>query len=78
VVYGNPHPEPGAAPVVPGLKPEEVDVKWNLDQTGTPEFVDVALSRHEVNAVFGKFLLSGRPSAEFPFIGRFAPGEREP
>src|SRR5437660_1434925 len=26
VVFGNPHPEPSASPIVPGLKPEDVEV----------------------------------------------------
>jgi Flp pilus assembly protein TadG len=78
VVFGNPHPEAGAEPIVPGLTAEEIEVKWTLDQTGVPEFVHVTLLRHQVNAVFGTFPLAGRPSVQFPYVGHFAPGEREP
>lgn len=81
VVYGDPRPAPGTAPVVPGLKPEEVEVKWvfaERQEGGAPEFVDVSIVRHPVNAVFANFTFSGRPSVEFPYLGRYAPGETEP
>jgi hypothetical protein len=79
VVYGDPHPDANSRPVVPGLKPEEVQVKWNFDggNTGAPEFVDVAILHHQVNAVFGSFTFAGRPSVEFPYLGRYAPAESE-
>ncbi len=78
VVYGDPHPAPDAAPVLPGLKPEQIDVKWILDPAGTPEFVDVVVSKHQINALFGTLELNSRPFVEYPYIGRFAPGESEP
>jgi hypothetical protein len=76
VVYGDTHPAAGATPVVPGLKPEEVEVKWIL-VAGKPEFVDVAINHHQVNAVFGSFTFAGRPRVEFPYLGRYAPAESE-
>jgi hypothetical protein len=79
VVYGDPHPAPDAIPVVPDLRREEVEVKWNFagDKSGAPEFVDVAIVRHPVNALLGSFTFSGRPRVEFPYLGRYAPAESE-
>jgi hypothetical protein len=79
VVYGDPHPAPDAIPVVPALRREEVEVKWNFaaDKSGAPEFVDVAIVRHPVNALLGSFTFSGRPRVEFPYLGRYAPAESE-
>jgi TadE-like protein len=70
VVFGDPHPDPVAAPIVPNLKPENVDVKWTLDPSGTPQFVDVSVVNHRVNAIFGSFTFTGRPFSEFPYLGR--------
>jgi hypothetical protein len=77
VVFGSPHPEAGAAPIVPNLKPEDVEVKWNFAKNGSPESVDVAIVHHQVNAIFTNFTFSGRPAFEFPYIGRYAPAESE-
>src|ERR1700748_2794344 len=45
VVYGAPPPDGAAQPVVPGLKKEEVGVKWKFgaDTPGSPEFVEVEI-----------------------------------
>ena len=79
VVYGDPHPAPDAQPVVPDLKCEEVDVKWNFsnDKPGAPEFVEVAIGRHQINALVGSFTFAGRPRVVFPYLGRYAPSESE-
>ena len=77
VVYGDSKPEAGAAPVVPGLTPENVKVSWVMDDKGVPSAVDVTLEKYQVNALFGAFTFTGRPSVEFPFVGRYAPGESE-
>ena len=78
VVYGDSQPAPDAAPVVRDLKPEQVEVRWVLTSDGVPEAVDVTLRHYTVDAVFRSFTFDGRPMAEFPFVGRYAPGESEP
>jgi hypothetical protein len=77
VVYGNSQPGPGAAPVAPGLAPENVQVGWVMDDKGAPSAVDVSIVNYQVHAMFGSFTFTGRPSAEFPFVGTYAPGESE-
>jgi Flp pilus assembly protein TadG len=77
VVYGNSQPDRGAVPVAPGLATENVKVDWVKDEKGVPSAVDVSIVNYQVHAVFGSFTFTGRPSAEFPFVGRYAPGESE-
>jgi hypothetical protein len=80
VVYGDPHPDSNSRPVVPDLKPDEVQVKWNFATTGNtsaPESVDISILHHQVNAIFGIFNFAGRPAFEFPYLGRYAPSESE-
>jgi Flp pilus assembly protein TadG len=79
VVYGDPHPDASAVPVVPGLKTDEIEVKWKFadNKPGAPEFVDVRVQRHPVNAIFGSFTFAGRPTVEFPYLGPYAPSESE-
>jgi hypothetical protein len=77
VVYGDARPT-DLAPVVAGLRPDQVEVEWVKDKSGAPTAVHVAIRNYPVNAVFKTVSLDGRPAAEFPFVGRFAPGEREP
>jgi Flp pilus assembly protein TadG len=77
IVYGNSQPEPGAAPVAPGLAPENVQVNWIAGNNGMPSAVDVSITNYQVHAMFGSFTFTGRPSAEFPFVGRYAPAESE-
>lgn len=78
VVYGDPTPAPGAAPVVPNLTPDNVQVKWTAEGSGAPEAVDVSITGYTVDAIFNSMKLDGRPSVEFPYVGRYAPSEREP
>ena len=78
VVYGDAQPDPDAAPVVPNLKPEQVTVNWVLTGDGAPAAVDVTIHDFTVDAVFRSFHLDGRPSVEFPYVGRYAPAESEP
>jgi Flp pilus assembly protein TadG len=78
VVYGDSRPAPGAEPVVPRLRPEDVGVEWREGANGVPEAVSVAITEYKVNALFGGVVLTGRPSVEFPYVGRYAPGESEP
>ena len=77
VVYGDSQPAPDASPVIRDLKPEQVDIHWNLKKDGAPESVDVSLRHYTVDAVFRSFNFDGRPSVEFPYVGRYAPGEHE-
>jgi len=83
VVYGDTRPAPGAVPQVANLRPEQVRVNWipvsNSDESGDkPGFVDVSIAEYTVDAAFGMFRFSGRPSVEYPFVGRYAPSESEP
>jgi hypothetical protein len=78
VVYGNSKPEPGAAPVAPNLKPENVQVVWVPGEQGIPSAVNLSIVGYSVGAMFGSFNFDHRPVAEFPFVGRFAPSETEP
>jgi hypothetical protein len=78
VVYGDSQPAPDAAPVVRDLKPEQVEVRWHLVKEGAPDAVDVSIHNYQVDAVFRTFTFDGRPSVEFPYVGEYAPGGREP
>ena len=78
VVFGDARPAADAMPVVSHLSPEQVDVKWIPGEGGAPAAVHVAIRDFTVDAVFKSFTFSGRPGVEFPYVGRYAPGEREP
>ncbi len=78
VVYGDAQPTADARPVVVGLSPEKVDVRVVKDESGAPQAIGVAIREFTVDAVFKTFTFSGRPGVEFPFVGRYAPGEHEP
>jgi Flp pilus assembly protein TadG len=83
VVYGNSRPAPGAVPVAPNLKPENVQVSWVAGEktagaNGAPAAVDVSVVQYSVGAMFGSVTFDHRPLAEFPFVGRYAPSENEP
>lgn len=69
VVYGDAEPGTGAAPIVPKLSPEQIDVKWILDDKGAPASVNVSIREYTVDAVFKSFRFAGRPTVEFPYIG---------
>jgi Flp pilus assembly protein TadG len=77
VVYGDTRPT-DLQPVVANLRTDQVEVEWVKDKSGAPTAVRVAISNYPVNAVFKTISLEGRPGVEFPFVGRYAPGEREP
>jgi len=81
VVYGNSRPEPGASPIAPNLKPENVQVSWVTDEKPTAvnvTAVNVTIVNYSVGAMFGSFTFDHRPVAQFPFVGRYAPSESEP
>jgi Flp pilus assembly protein TadG len=78
VVFGDAQPAPDAQPAVANLTTGQVDVHWVMDEKGAPTAVSVSIKSFDVNAVFRKFTFTGRPGVEFPFVGRYAPGEPEP
>jgi hypothetical protein len=79
VVYGDAQPSADAAPSIAGLTPDQVDVRWIAPAAGgAPASVDVSIRGYTVNAMFKSYTFDGKPFVEFPFIGRYAPAEREP
>ncbi len=78
VVYGDAQPAPGAGTVVPKLIPAQVEVRWILAGDGAPVGVNVAIKGFAMDAIFRSFTFEGRPSVEFPYVGKYAPTEREP
>ena len=78
VVYGDAQPAPNAAPVVPKLIPDHVEVRWILAGDGAPVSVNVAIKGYTMDAIFRSFTFEGRPSVEFPHVGKYAPTESEP
>jgi TadE-like protein len=72
VVYGDPEPGPDAAPIASKLAPEQVEVRWIMDENGAPAAVDVSIRGYTVDAVFKTFTFTGRPAVEFPFVGPLA------
>ena len=78
VIYGDPRPTTDAQPLIPGLRAENVEVKWQQRSDGTPEFVSVSVHNFAMDAVFRSFTFDQKPSVAYPYVGRFAPGEREP
>ncbi len=77
VVYGDTKPDADAKPVVAGLTPEQVEVRWVRDGSGAPSAVGVAIREYKVDAVFKTFTFAERPGVEFPYVGRYAPSEHE-
>ena len=60
VVYGDPAPAPTAQPIVPGLKPEFVEIILG------PSATTVSVRGFEIDALFSKIKLDGRPTVTFP------------
>jgi Flp pilus assembly protein TadG len=77
VVYGDAQPSSEATPVIPGLKPEQVTVEWIGKEGSAPVAVDVSVHDYTVDAIFRAFTFDRKPLVEFPYIGRYAPGENE-
>ena len=78
VVYGDPQPTPESLPMLPNLAVRQVEVSWVKAGDGVPSAVDLTVRNYSVGAVFHSFSFDGRPSVEFPYVGRYAPQEREP
>jgi hypothetical protein len=73
VVYGDPEPAFDAAPVIAKLKPEQVEVRWIMDDKNAsagPIAVNVSIREYTVDAVFKTFTFTGRPGVEFPYVGQ--------
>lgn len=60
VVYGDPAPPDGAKPLVSGLTTDHVEL---MDSPGART---VALRGFQIDALFTKFRLDGRPTVTFP------------
>lgn len=60
VVFGEMKPGPGAKPVVAGLKPESVAVIFE------PRAATVAIRGFDIDCLFTKVRLDGRPTVTFP------------
>jgi len=82
VAYGDPEPGPDAAPVAVKLAPEQVEVRWIMsekgDDKGAPVAVNISIRDYRLDAVFHTFTFTGRPSVEFPYVGRFAASQPKP
>ena len=60
VVFGDPAPEPGAKPLTPGLKLENVELLLE------PATVTVSIRGFEISSTPSKIKLDGRPAVTFP------------
>jgi Flp pilus assembly protein TadG len=73
-VYGSTGVENGAPvePIAPGLTTAHVTltVTW---ANGVPAAMTVAINGYPIDAMFTTFTMSGKPSATFPYMGRWAP-----
>lgn len=78
VVYGDSLPAGDAQPVVSGLTIDNVHAQWVRAGVGEPDAVRVSIEDFPVDAVFASYTFTGRPSVEFPYVGRYAPSESEP
>jgi hypothetical protein len=63
VVYGEPRPATGAKPVVRGLAPDNVELIFG------PATATVSVRGFQIDAIFTKVALVGRPTVTFPFTG---------
>jgi Flp pilus assembly protein TadG len=66
VVYGEPRPAVDAKPVVPGLTPDRVEL------IVSPSAATVSVRDFEMDAIFTKVKLAGRPTVTFPFTAGVA------
>ncbi|MBX9600289.1 MAG: pilus assembly protein [Bryobacteraceae bacterium] len=73
VVYGSPSPAMDAKPVVPGLRPQDVEVQIGFDSRLVPRAVTVRITRLTINAVFRQFTLTNKPVLNMPFFGQYCP-----
>ena len=78
VVYGDAQAGPGSSPVLPKLTPAQVDVRWEMAGDGAPLNVTVSIQGYTMDAIYRSYTFNGRPAVQFPYVGKFAPAEREP
>ena len=71
VVYGNPAPAAGAAPVAPGLT--AANVSLTVTFTSVPTAMTVSITGYSLPTYFGNQTLNGKPTTAFPFVGVFGP-----
>ncbi len=70
VLYGT--PAAGAAPVVGGLRPEEINLNITF-ANGVPASMKVSISGYRIHALFGSHSLNGKPQATYPYQGIWSP-----
>ena len=68
MVYGDPAPAEHAKPVVQGLTAENVEI------VNGPDTSTVSLRGFEVDALFAKLKLDGRPTVTFPVTSQITSG----
>ena len=68
VVYANPNPATGTAPVLRGLSTSNVNLTV-LTNGPAPLQMTVSISSFPLDAVFGTVTLTGKPSVTFPYLG---------
>lgn len=70
VVYGQ--PAGGSTPLVAGLAPSNVSIEM-IFSSGVPSKVRIAIIGFQINSIFNTYTFTGKPVAEFAFIGTYAP-----
>jgi hypothetical protein len=79
VLYGHPAPPAAAVPLVAGLQPDHVLVDYEVGPLGRPTGLVVRISGYELESLFGRFPLHGRPLVAAPVlaVGACTPREKE-
>jgi Flp pilus assembly protein TadG len=72
VVYGDPAPASGTAPVVLALTPGNVTVTPTFSSS-VPTEMTVSITGYQIPTYFGNATLTGKPTTTFPFVGIFGP-----
>ena len=69
VLYGS--PTAGASTIVPGLTAANINVTWTTDSAGLPVTITVAVTGYTVNAIFGNFTFTNKPSVTMKYMGSY-------
>jgi Flp pilus assembly protein TadG len=77
-VYNTPSPGTSPVPVLPGLKPSDINVTYTLSATQVPVSVTINVKSYAVNALFSTYTFNNKPKITAPYLGRYAPEESEP
>ena len=72
VVYGDPAPADGTAPVARGLTTGNVALTVTFT-LGVPTGMTVAITGYQLPTYFGSATLINRPTMWYPFVGIFGP-----